>query len=99
MTEFGGLLAGSSSKARTGLKYEGELQAFLESPRVNVTNVDGETAQRYAVIVSAPREGRNANPNQRRLDRGKRHAARATHHHDDARYSKIPQVLVNYFEP
>ncbi len=34
-------------KGKNRLKNERELQAFLESPRVNVANVDGETARRY----------------------------------------------------
>lgn len=51
---LGELLAGFF-KGKNRLKNERELQAVLESPRVNVTNVDGETARRYAVIVSALR--------------------------------------------
>ncbi len=39
-------------KGRWRKKNEGELRAFLDSPRVNVVDVTEATAERYAVILN-----------------------------------------------
>lgn len=95
---LGELLAGFfGGKARR--KNERELQTFLESPRVSVLNVDSESAERYAVIVSALRTAGTPIPaNDIWI------AASAMQHGlrmitTDAHYSKVPQVVVDYFEP
>lgn len=95
---LGELLAGFF-KGKNRLKNERELQAFLESPRVNVTNVDGETARRYAVIVSALRTAGTPIPTNDVwiAATAMQYGLRVTT--TDAHYSKIPQVLVDYFEP
>jgi predicted nucleic acid-binding protein len=95
---LGELLAGFF-KGKNRRKNERELQAFLESPRVNVANVDSETARRYAVIVSALRTAGTPIPTNDVWI-----AASAMQHGlrvitTDAHYSKIPQVLTDYFEP
>jgi tRNA(fMet)-specific endonuclease VapC len=84
-------------KGKDRRKNERELQVFLESPRVNVVNVDAETAQRYAVIVSALRKAGTPIPTNDIWI-----AASATQHGlrvatTDAHYSRIPQVFVDYF--
>lgn len=45
-----GFLSGSHRK-----KNEAELARFLESPRVSLLDIDEQTAERYAVIVTALR--------------------------------------------
>ena len=95
---LGELLAGFF-KGKNRRKNERELQAFLESPRVNVANVDGETARRYAVIVSALRTAGTPIPTNDVwiAASAMQHGLRVTT--TDAHYSKIPQVLIDYFEP
>ncbi len=86
-------------KGKDRRKNERELQVFLESPRVIVVNVEAETAQRYAVIVSALRTAGTPIPTNDIWI-----AASAMQHGlhvttTDAHYSRIPQVFVDFFAP
>lgn len=49
---LGELLAGFRKGRRTH-KNERELRTFLASPRVNIVDVNNETAERYAVILNS----------------------------------------------
>jgi tRNA(fMet)-specific endonuclease VapC len=95
---LGELLAGFMW-GRHRRKNERELQVFGESPRVTVADLDGETARRYAVIVSALRSAGTPVPTNDIWI-----AASAMQHGlsiltTDAHYTRIPQVLVDFFEP
>jgi predicted nucleic acid-binding protein len=95
---LGELLAGFF-KGKNRRKNERELQAFLESPRVNVANVDSETARRYAVIVNTLLTAGTPIPTNDVwiAASAMQHGLRVTT--TDAHFSKIPQVLTDYFEP
>jgi tRNA(fMet)-specific endonuclease VapC len=75
------------------------LREFVESPRVAILAVDGETAERYAVIRSYLRQqGRPIPANDLWI------AASAAQHGLrlltlDDHFKHVPQVLVEYFDP
>lgn len=79
-------------------KNEGELDAFLSSPRVAVVEVDDETATRYAVILHALwRAGTPIPTNDiwiaaSAMQRGLRLLT------TDAHFRKVSQVIVEYVQ-
>jgi len=95
---LGELLAGFY-RGRDRRKNERELQTFLQSPRVSVVSIDSETAGRYAIVVSSLRAAGTPIPTNdiwiaaSAMQHGLRIIA------TDAHYSKILQVVTDYFEP
>ncbi len=78
-------------------KNERELRAFLSSPRVLVVDVDEETAERYAVILSSLWKAGTPIPTNDLWI-----AASAMQHGlhvvtTDAHYQKVSQIIVDYF--
>ncbi len=78
-------------------KNEKELQVFLASPRVNVVDVNEETAQRYAVILDSLWKAGTPIPTNdiwiaaSAMQHGLRLLTR------DAHYQSVTQILVDYF--
>ncbi|HWU36239.1 MAG TPA: type II toxin-antitoxin system VapC family toxin [Candidatus Acidoferrum sp.] len=94
---LGELLAGFVRSKRRG-KNERELRTFLASPRVNVVAVDSETAERYALILTALWRAGTPIPTN-----GLWIAATAMQYGlriltSDAHYRKVTQVVVDYIE-
>lgn len=88
-----GFRAGTHQK-----KNEGELRRFLSSPRVDVVAIDGETAERYAVILHGLRQAGTPIPTNDIWI-----AASAMQHGlhvltTDVHYDRIPQIIVERFE-
>ncbi len=92
---LGELLAGFM-KGRWKKKNEEELRVFLDSPRVTVVDLDGTTAERYAVILNFLwKSGTPIPTNDIWI------AASAMQHGleiitADAHFGKIPQVVTAY---
>lgn len=92
---LGELLAGFM-KGRWKKKNEEELRVFLDSPRVAVVDIDGTTAERYAVILNFLwKSGTPLPTNDIWI------AASAMQHGleiitADSHYAKIPQVVTTY---
>lgn len=79
-------------------KNEKELRTFLSSPRVNVVDVNEDTAERYAVILNSLWKAGTPIPTNDIWI-----AASAMQHGlrlltKDAHYQRVTQVLVDYFE-
>lgn len=79
-------------------KNEKELRTFLSSPRVNVVNLNEDTAERYAVILNSLWKAGTPIPTNDIWI-----AASAMQHGlrlltKDAHYQRVTQVLVDYFE-
>lgn len=93
---LGELLAGFM-RGKWRKKNQRELRAFLASPRVNLVNMDEETAERYAVILySLWTAGTPIPTNDVWI------AASAMQHGlrlvtTDAHHQKVGQVIVEYF--
>lgn len=97
-TIVGELLAGFM-RAGHRRKNEQELEAFLSSPRAQVSDVDRETARRYAVILDGLRTAGTPIPTNDIWI-----AASAMQHGlrlvtTDAHYRHVKQVIVDYFDP
>ena len=95
---LGELGAGFRAGARLK-KNTGELRRFLASPRVDVVAVDAETAERYAVIIHTLRKAGTPIPTNDIWI-----AASAMQHGlrvftTDVHYDRIPQIIVERFEP
>jgi tRNA(fMet)-specific endonuclease VapC len=94
----GEMLAGFLSGSRT-VKNRAELTRLLQSPRVNLIDVDDETAERYAVIFAGlKRAGTPVPTNDLWI------AASAMQHGLrlltlDAHFRKIPQILADVLSP
>lgn len=92
---LGELLAGFI-RGKWRKKNERELEAFLSSPRVQVVDVDADTAQRYAVILNALWKAGTPMPTNdiwiaaSAMQHGLRLLTR------DAHYRQVPQILVDY---
>jgi predicted nucleic acid-binding protein len=84
---------------RLALENRDLLREFVDSPRVAILAVDGETAERYAVIRSYLRQqGRPIPVNDLWI------AASAAQHSLrlltlDEHFKHVPQVLLEYFAP
>ena len=94
---LGELLAGFIRGGRRR-RNESELRTFLASPRVNVLNVDEDTADRYAGILDSLWRARTPIPSNDLWI-----AASAMQHGlriltTDAHYQKVPQVIVDNVE-
>ena len=94
-TVLGEMLAGFMSGQRRR-KNEAELAQFLESPRVNLLDVDEQTAERYAVIFTALREAGTSIPTNDLWI-----AASAMQHGlrlltGDGHFKKVPQILIHF---
>ena len=94
---LGELLSGFR-KGTQRKKNERELQTFLSSRRVQVVDIDAETAERYAVILSSLWNAGTPIPTNdmwiaaSAMQHGLRVVTTDTH------YQKIPQVITDYFE-
>ncbi len=93
-----GELSAGFKKGGWRAKNEAELQAFLSSPRVDVVDVDIETAERYAVILNSLWVSGTPIPTNDIWI-----AASAMQHGlrvltTDAHYLKVSQVIVDYHE-
>lgn len=93
---LGELLAGFMRGGRRA-KNEEELLTFLSSPRVSVLDVDGDTAERYAVIIDSLWVAGTPIPTNDVWI-----AASAMQHGlriltADAHYRKVVQVIVDYY--
>lgn len=92
---LGELLAGFISGTRRK-KNEAELVRFLESPRVSLIDLDEQTAERYAVILSGLRASGNPIPTNdlwiaaSAMQYGLRLLTL------DAHFQKVPQILVQF---
>jgi predicted nucleic acid-binding protein len=92
---LGELLAGFI-RGKWRKKNEGELRAFLSSPRVQVIDIDEDTAHRYAVILNALWKAGTPIPTNdvwiaaSAMQHGLRLLTR------DAHYRQVPQILVDY---
>jgi predicted nucleic acid-binding protein len=92
---LGELLAGFI-RGKWRRKNEREIRAFLSSPRVQVIDVDEETAQRYAVILNGLWKAGTPIPTNdiwiaaSAMQHGLRVLTR------DAHYQKIAQIVVDY---
>jgi len=96
-TILGELLAGFRRGAHQR-KNQAELERFLSSPRVQVLDVDRETAERYAVILDGLRRSGTPIPTNDIWI-----AATAMQHGlrlvtTDAHHRHVGQVVVDYFE-
>ena len=94
---LGELLAGFM-RGKREKKNESELQTFLSSPRVSLADVDGDTAERYAVILNSLWRAVTPIPTNDIWI-----AASAMQHGlhvltTDAHYQKVTQVIVDYVE-
>ncbi len=94
----GELIEGFERSARREKNF-GELRTFLASPRVDVVDIDVETARRYAVIVGALRKAGTPIPTNDLWI-----AASAMQHGlrvvtTDAHFLRVPQILVDHFKP
>ncbi len=94
----GELIEGFEQSARREKNF-GELRTFLASPRVDVVDIDVETARRYAVIVGALRKAGTPIPTNDLWI-----AASAMQHGlrvvtTDAHFLRVPQILVDHFKP
>ncbi len=93
---LGELLAGFMRGRRT-TKNAKELTTFLSSPRVRIVVVDGETAERYAVIFDSLRGAGTPIPTNdiwiaaTAMQHGLRLLTGDTH------FRKVPQVIAEYF--
>ena len=92
-TVLGEMLAGFVSGSRR-TKNEAELARFFDSPRVNLVDVDEETARRYAVIFSTLRAAGTPIPTNDLWI-----AASAMQHGlrlltADAHFERVPQILI-----
>ena len=94
---LGELLSGFR-KGTQRKKNERELQTFLSSRRVQVVDIDAETAERYAVILSSLWNAGTPIPTNdmwiaaSAMQHGLRVVTTDTH------YQKISQVITDYFE-
>jgi predicted nucleic acid-binding protein len=92
---LGELLAGFI-RGKWRKKNERELRAFLSAPRVQVIDVDEDTAQRYAVILNALWKAGTPIPTNdiwiaaSAMQHGLRLLTR------DAHYQKVAQIVVDY---
>lgn len=92
---LGELLAGFM-RGKWRRKNEREIRAFLSSPRVQVIDVDEETAQRYAVILNSLWKAGTPIPTNdvwiaaSAMQHGLRVLTR------DAHYQKVAQIVVDY---
>jgi predicted nucleic acid-binding protein len=92
---LGELLAGFI-RGKWRRKNEREIRAFLSSPRVQVIDVDEETAQRYAVILNGLWKAGTPIPTNdiwiaaSAMQHGLRVLTR------DAHYQKVAQIVVDY---
>jgi len=96
-TVLGELYAGFILGGRRA-KNESELDRFLQSPRVDLLDVDDETAQRYAVILAALRAAGTSIPTNDLWI-----AASAMQHGlelltFDAHFLRVPQILTRYIK-
>lgn len=93
-----GELLGGFMRGKRRKKNEKELRAFLSSPRVTVVEVDEETAQRYALILTSLWKAGTPIPTNdiwiaaSAMQHGLRLLTR------DAHYRNVIQVLVDYVE-
>ena len=91
-TVLGEMLAGFLSGSHRA-KNEKELARFLDSPRVQLLDVDEDTAERYAVIFTALRKAGTPIPTDdlwiaaTAMQYGLRLLTR------DAHFAKVPQIL------
>lgn len=92
---LGELLAGFI-RGKWRKKNERELRAFLSAPRVQVIDVDEDTAERYAVILNALWKAGTPIPTNdiwiaaSAMQHGLRLLTR------DAHYQKVAQIVVDY---
>lgn len=92
---LGELLAGFI-RGKWRKKNERELRAFLSAPRVQVIDLDEDTAQRYAVILNALWKAGTPIPTNdvwiaaSAMQHGLRLLTR------DAHYQKVAQIVVDY---
>lgn len=94
---LGELLAGFARGGRERRNRE-ELQAFLASPRVNVSDLNEETAERYAVILRSLWDAGTPIPTNDIWI-----AASAMQHGlsvltTDVHFLKVPQVIADWYE-
>lgn len=95
---FGELLGGFEASGRARRNRE-ELRLFLESPRVRLASITGETAERYAVIYASLRASGNPIPTNDLW------IAASTMEHGtelvtlDRDFRHVAQILVALFEP
>ena len=92
-----GELISGFQKGKHRRKNEQELSAFLSSPRVRTLTIDDGTAQRYAVILNSLWAAGTPVPTNYIWI-----AATAMQHGfhlltTDAHYTKIPQIIVDFF--
>jgi tRNA(fMet)-specific endonuclease VapC len=95
---LGELLAGFV-RGKRRQKNEGELRRFLASPRVHVLTLDGDTADRYAVIHESLWRARIRLPSNDLwiVATAMQHGLRVLTM--DAQYQRVSQVIVDYIEP
>ncbi len=95
---IGELLAGFL-RGKSRRKNERELEGFLASPRVRTLDVDAETSERYAVIVSGLREAGTPTPTNDIwiASSAMQHGLRLLT--TDAHYRIVGQVIVDFCEP
>jgi predicted nucleic acid-binding protein len=95
---LGEMLAGFMSGTRNA-RNRAELARFLESPRVNLIDVDEETAERYAVIFTSLKQAGTPVPTNdlwiaaSAMQHGLRLLTLDTH------FQKIPQILAEVLPP
>lgn len=94
---LGELLAGFA-RGKHRKKNEKELEQFVSSPRVSMVDLDQETAERYALILSSLRKAGTPIPTNDLWI-----AASAMQHGlhlitTDAHFQKVSQVIVDYFQ-
>ena len=93
-----GELKAGFRRGRHRRKNEAELERFLSSLRVSVTNIDRETAERYAVILNSLWQAGTPIPTNDIWIAASvmQHGLRVLT--SDAHYQKIPQILVDYVD-
>lgn len=94
-----GELKAGFARGRHRKKNERELASFLASPRVSVISLDEETSERYAVILDSLRSAGTPIPTNDVWI-----AASAMQYGlqvvtTDRHFQKVPQILVELFEP
>ena len=95
---LGELCAGFLKGQKTN-KNQAELRAFMSSPRVLTVDIDSETGDRYALILSALWKAGTPIPTNdiwiaaSAMQHGLRIVTTDTH------YRQVPQVAVEYLEP
>ena len=95
---LGEMLAGFMSGSRTA-RNRAELTQFLDSPRVNLIDVDEETAERYAVIFTLLKQAGTPVPTNdlwiaaSAMQYGLRLLTLDSH------FRKIPQILAHMLAP